>query len=123
MRQASKLVTGSTVRQGNVFRTTFTPNVGNAATETAHASFSSGVTLADHMAMDQTSSLAPVAKDISTPSSGAGLSSTDQAHLDEAGGAQPIVSDPTTTEAPAATATNWTPIFLALAVLILAVKL
>lgn len=125
MAQTSKRVQRSNIRVGNQFDTRFGPNP-NPQTAAPHASFSSGVTLANRMVANHTSALRAVANDIRTPQATSALSAADAASMADGG----IPTLPSQSESPTLpeTATdpvvnNWTPVIIALAILFLVVKL
>lgn len=120
MAKTNRRLLERTERTGNHFQKSFAQNP-DPNTQGPHAIRTGGVNIATVMVLDQTSGLSPAAKDFNTPSSNAGFTNHDQLSLNDAGGATPEA--PPATEAPASTGTNWTPIFLALAILVLVVKL
>lgn len=117
MARTNRRLLERTARTGNHFQKSFAQNP-DPNTQGPHARRTMGVNIASNMILDQTSGLAPAAKDFSTPSSGTGITPFDQLSLDDNGGA--VSEAPPATSA---TGTNWTPIFLAIAILVLVVKL
>lgn len=123
MSQTAKRVARQQVRVGNTFNTTFAHNP-NPNTESPHASFTQGSTLASQMVVHSTNALRAVANDIATGPSTSTLAPADVANtptlpeatesptLPEAGGTTAATSTP-----------NWTTILLAMAIVFLVVKL